>query len=151
LNLKRTGKKSTPAVRPANTAGHPIRGWTTENGFRFVVALYSIRMLFPAGMLAFSSEAALQFETIAPHWARWALAISQALGAVLINFRRLFYVGGVILLADLAAAVAVHLRVGEHPTGFYILAGVLVLLVVLRRLVITHPPANQTGPRVLTD
>jgi hypothetical protein len=93
----------------------------------------AVRLFVPATTLAFSRQEANEFNaTGLPHWMRFALAMPEILGAVLFAIPRTFYIGTLVLLFDLAGAVAVHLSLGVNPTGLYLLLAAVLLLAMAR-------------------
>ena len=92
------------------------------------------RLFVPAAMLAFSRQAASEFNaTGLPHWIRFAIALPEIIGAVLFAIPKTFYVGTLVLLFDLAGAIAVHLALGKNPTSLWLLLAAVLLLVSARR------------------
>jgi hypothetical protein len=102
----------------------------------FTIASLSLAvwLFVPAVMLTFSQRSVDEFNaTGLPPWIRLALAVPEMCGAVLFVVPGAFYLGTVILLLDLAGAVAAHLSLGIRPTGLYALIAAVALLALLRR------------------
>jgi hypothetical protein len=102
--------------------------------FTIASVALAARLFLPAVVLTFSRQSAEEFNaTGLPSWIRLALAVPEMCGAVLLVIPGAFYVGTVVLLLDLAGAIAAHLSLGIRPTGLSVLAAAVSLLALLRR------------------
>jgi hypothetical protein len=111
--------------------------------FTIASVALAARLFVPAAVLTFSRRSADEFNaTGLPSWIRLALAVPEMCGAVLFVIPGAFYVGTVILLLDLAGAIAAHLSLGIRPTGLYVLMAAVSLLALLRRYSLPWTPSK---------
>jgi len=103
--------------------------------FTLVVVIYAIRLLVPAILLVASARAAAEFAAKGlPDATRWAIAVPEMLGAVLLSIPASYALGCGILVADLTGAILVHVHVGERPVTLLALLAALLLLTLIRWL-----------------
>jgi uncharacterized membrane protein YphA (DoxX/SURF4 family) len=106
--------------------------------FWTATALLAVRLFLPAAALSFFAGPKAEFEqTGLPGWLRCLLAWPEMIGSVLLIIPFAFEWGAAILALDLCGAIAVHVRLGTGAGALYILLGLLGILCLVRRRVLS--------------